>query len=382
MTATLREEGGFVPPVYPFDKLAELAELAGALPGGAVDLSIGTPCDPPAPAVVEALATSGAERGYPPALGSAELVEAVAGYLGRRFGVALAERAIAPCVGTKELVAGLPHWLRLMRPGRDSVLYPSLAYPTYEMSALLAGCRPVPVPPGADGRLDLAAVSASDAGRALCLFVNSPGNPAGQLEDLAACAAWGRERSVPVFSDECYAEFTWDGPPRSVLQHASEGVVAVHSLSKRSNMAGLRVGFVAGDPHLVGFLKEVRRHQGLMVPGPVQAAGAAALADDRHVEAQRERYLERLVLMAGVLNHEGFATSLPPGGFYLWSGLPTTVGDAWEGAELLARRGGLLTSPGDLYGPEGAGHLRVAVVQPTERLALAAQRLGEPAAAS
>lgn len=371
-------------PPYPYDRLRELAAVGAAHPGGLVDCSVGTPCDPPPPAALKALANSGTEAGYPPAAGSEELRQAASAWMARRFSVEVAPEAVAPCVGTKEFVASVPHLLRLASPERDTVLYPAVSYPTYAMGALLAGCRAVPVPPVSahDGTPQLGAVAEEDARRALALWVNSPANPTGALSDLARVAAWGHEHSVPVFSDECYAEFTWDGPPRSVLQHASEGVVAVHSLSKRSNMAGLRVGFVAGDPHLVGFLKEVRRHQGLMVPGPVQAAGAAALADDRHVEAQRERYLERLVLMAGVLNHEGFATSLPPGGFYLWSGLPTTVGDAWEGAELLARRGGLLTSPGDLYGPEGAGHLRVAVVQPTERLALAAQRLGEPAAAS
>ncbi len=158
------------------------------------------------------------------------------------------------------------------------------------MGATLAGCRAVAVPPRADGTLDLDAVDDADAARALCLWVNSPANPSGQLDDLAAAAAWGRARGVPVLSDECYVEFTWDGPPRTILEHGTEGVLAVHSLSKRSNLAGVRAGFYAGDAELVEYLREVRKHAGLMVPGPVQAAAVAAWADDAHVDEQRPRY--------------------------------------------------------------------------------------------
>ena len=179
-----------------------------------------------------------------------------------------------------------------------------------------------------------------------------------------------------MFSDECYAEFTWDGPPRSVLQHGSDGVVAVHSLSKRSNLAGVRVGFYAGDPELVEFLRAVRQHAGLMVPGPAQAAGVAALADEEHVVAQRARYRERLAFLAGVLGGYGCPVGLPEGGFYLWVPVPAgRWSDAWVMAEALATDGGLLVSPGDLYGDDGAGHVRVAVVQPMERLALVGERL-------
>ncbi len=169
-----------------------------------------------------------------------------------------------------------------------------------------------------------------------------------------------------MFSDECYAEFTWDGPPRSVLQHGSDGVVAVHSLSKRSNLAGVRVGFYAGDPELVEFLRAVRQHAGLMVPGPAQAAGVAALADDEHVVAQRARYRERLPswpASSGLRLPGGPARggllSLGARAGRRWS-------DAWVMAEALATDGGLLVSPGDLYGDDGAGHVRVAVVQPMD----------------
>jgi aspartate/methionine/tyrosine aminotransferase len=268
--------------------------------------------------------------------------------------------------------------LRLREPARDTVLYPAVSYPTYAMGAELAGCRAVAVPPvaGRVGGLDLDAIDAADAARALVLWSNSPSNPTGGLGDLGAEAAWGRTHGVPVFSDECYAEFTWDGSPRSVLQHGLDGVVAVHSLSKRSNLAGVRVGFYAGDAELVEFLRAVRQHAGLMVPGPAQAAGVAALGDDEHVEEQRGRYRERLAYLAGELGAYGCPVAFPEGGFYLW--VPVPAGrwpDAWAMAEALARDGGILVSPGDLYGDGGIGHVRVAVVQPMERLALVGERL-------
>ena len=367
-------------PPYPYDRLDGLAKLADAHPGGMVDCSVGTPCDPPLPAVVHALATSGTERGYPASAGSPSLREAAAAWLTRRFGLdGVASGAVAACVGTKELVASVPHVMRLREPERDTVLYPAVSYPTYAMGAELAGCRAVAVPPRAGrlGGLDLEAVEPADAARALLLWSNSPSNPTGGLGDLAAEVAWGRAHGVAVFSDECYAEFTWDGPPRSVLQHGADGVVAVHSLSKRSNLAGVRVGFYAGDAELVEFLRAVRQHAGLMVPGPAQAAGVAALGDDEHVVVQGRRYRERLAYLAGELGAYGCPVPFPEGGFYLW--VPVPPGrwpDAWAMAEALARDGGLLVSPGDLYGDDGAGHVRVAVVQPMERLALVGERLG------
>jgi succinyldiaminopimelate transaminase len=359
--------GGFVPPPYPYDRLNDSKAAASAFDGGIVDLSIGTPFDPPAPAVVAALANSGSERGYPASIGSKRLREAAVGWMARRFGVEVPLANVAACVGTKEFVAGVVTYLRLRTPDRDTVLFPSVAYPTYEMGATLAGCRAVPVD-------DLAGIDPEAAGRALCLWVNSPANPTGDLADLGAAAAWGRAHGVPVLSDECYAEFTWDGLPHSILEHGLDGVLAVHSLSKRSNLAGLRVGFYAGDTELVHYLSEVRKHAGFMVPGPVQAAAVVALDDDDHVDAQRERYLERLQYFADVLRAEGAKVDLPGGSFYLWARAPGD--DAWAFTRDLAERGGCLVSPGDLYGPAGAGHVRVAMVQPLERLALVAERLG------
>jgi aspartate/methionine/tyrosine aminotransferase len=322
---------------------------------------------------VAALATSDSERGYPPSIGTPILRAAAGRWMQRRFDVEVAPGGIGACVGTKEFVATLPQLLHLRTPGRDTVLYPAVSYPTYEMGAILAGCRAVAVPATADGRMDLAAVDPGDAARALCLWVNSPNNPTGRVDDLGAAAAWGRANDVLVCSDECYVEFTWNGPGRTILEHGLGGVLAVHSLSKRSNLAGLRVGFYAGDPELVTYLQEVRKHVGMLVPGPAQAAAAVALDDDDHVRVQRDRYLRRLERMSHVLSTwSGIEFPLPEGGFYLWA----RTGDGWAFTERLAKEGGALVSPGEFYGPASAGFVRAAVVQPDHAVELVAQRLG------
>jgi succinyldiaminopimelate transaminase len=365
---------GFQPPAYPYDRLDGAKQKADSHPGGVVDLSIGTPCDPPARAVVAALASSNAERGYPASIGTAAFRDASAAWLKRRLGVTVGPASLAACVGTKEFVATLPQWLRLRTPERDTVLYPALAYPTYEMGATLAGLRAIPVPVDERWRMRLDAVAEEDAARALVLWVNSPGNPAGQVDDLGAAAAWGRRNGVLVASDECYVEFTWSGEPQSVLQHGTDGVLALHSLSKRSNAAGLRAGFYAGDGDLVAYLREVRKHAGLMVPGPVQAAAVVALGDQTHVDEQRERYRARLERFRTILAALDVDTPMPEGGFYLWA--PAPDGDAWGFTDRLAADAGALVSPGEFYGPAGAGHVRIAMVQPDARLDLVAQRLG------
>ena len=390
---------GFVPPVYPYERLDSLRAAAEALPGGAVDCSVGTPCDPPPPAVVEALASSGTERGYPASIGSAAFREAAAAWAERRFEVSVdPSTEVAACIGTKEFVVSLPHYLKLRRPDRDTVLYPAVSYPSYAMGATLAGCRAVPVPVDDEFRIDVDSIAGRDAERALCLWVNTPGNPAGALDDLGAVAAWGRRNGVLVASDECYAEFTWDGPPRTILEHGTSGVLAVHSLSKRSSMAGVRAGFYTGDAELVHYLRECRKHAGCMVPGPVQAAAVAAWADQGHVDAQRTRYWDRLLKLSEILRVAGQYIAfgddsqllggfrgrhqlLPAGGFYIWAEVPGE--DAWECATFMARTLGLILSPGEFYcdRPERAGAhdpsgwVRVAAVQPMERLQLAENRL-------
>ncbi len=388
-----------MPPVYPYERLDGLRAAAAALPGGAVDCSVGTPCDPPPAAVVEALAGSGAERGYPASIGSPAFRQAAASWAQRRFGVGLdPDSQVAACIGTKEFVASLPGYLRLRYPERDTVLHPAVSYPSYAMGAALAGCRAVPVAVDRQFRIDVGSIEPRDAQRALCLWVNTPGNPAGALDDLGAAAAWGRDHGVLVASDECYAEFTWDGPPRTILEHGTDGVLAVHSLSKRSNMAGVRAGFYCGDAELVRYLRECRKHAGCMVPGPVQSAAAVAWSDQDHVDAQRGLYWERLGKLSEILQTASRCTSvesssgaldgaggsgslLPAGGFYVWARAPG--GDAWAWASFLAETAGLILSPGEFYcdRPEAAGAhdpsgwVRAAAVQPMERLQLAEDRL-------
>ena len=370
--------GGFVPPPYPFDRLDGLRALATAHDGGVVDLSVGTPCDSPPEAVMAALADPVAARGYPPSVGTPALRRAAAGWMARRFGVEVDERAVATCVGTKELVAGLPTWLRLRWPQRDVVLHPAVAYPSYAMGATLAGAQAVPVPARSDGTSDLAALPEELWARALVLWVNSPANPTGRLDDLDRVVAEARARGVLVASDECYAEFVWTGEPATALRDGTRGVLAVHSLSKRSNMAGLRAGFYAGDEDLVAYLSELRKHAGFMVPGPVQAAMVAALEDDVHVELQRARYLERLEFLVSLLASHGYRCSLPDGAFYVWATKdPERAGGrvtGWDLAEGLARSAGILASPGELY-EAAPGWVRLAAVQPMDRLRLAGERM-------
>lgn len=364
---------GYVPPPYPYDRLNTLKPKGDRFEGGLVDLSIGTPRDAAPEASVRAMAESGAERGYPPSIGLPEARAAAAEWLGRRFGASVDAGQVAATIGTKEFVVSTPRYLSLRTPDKDTVLYPEISYPSYAMGAELAGLRAVAVPVDEAWNPRLDAIDASDAERALCLWVNSPGNPAGAVDDLAAAAAWGRQRSIPVLSDECYIEFTWDQPGQTILGSGTEGVLALHSLSKRSNFAGGRFGFYAGDAELVHFLSEVRKHAGNMVPGPVQHAAIAALNDDAHVDDQRDRYHQRLSFVAEVLRGIGLDAQMPAGGFYLWVAAPD--GDAWALVEWLATHAGTLASPGEFYGPAGSGYVRFALVDTMDRLGLIHQRL-------
>lgn len=366
---------GFVPPVYPYDRLDATRAVAAALPGGAVDCSIGVPFDPPPPPVVAALSSSGTERGYPPSIGTTAYRDGAAAWLQRQLGVTVDPGSeLAACIGTKEFVVSLAHYLKLRRPDRDTVLYPAISYPSYAMSATLAGCRAVAAPVDDSHRIDLAAIDPADAARALCLWVNTPGNPAGGLDDLDEAAAWGRRHDVTVASDECYVEFTWAGARRTILSSGTRGVLAVHSLSKRSNLAGVRAGFYAGDAELVHYLSEVRKHAGAMVPGPVQAAAVVAWSDQDHVDEQRRRYQRRLELLLEICSLVDAPASLPAGGLYLWVAAPG--GDAWGLTDRLAAEAGMVVSPGEFYGDAGAGHVRIAAVCPDSALELARGRLG------
>jgi succinyldiaminopimelate transaminase len=374
---------GFVPPPYPHDRLLELRAIAEAVPGGIVDCSVGTPVDPMPEPVRRALADAApAATGYPAAIGSPAYREEAAAWIDRRFGVTVSPDAVLACIGTKELVASLPRLLSLRDPTRDTVLYPGVAYPTYEMGARLAGLRPVPVPLDEHWLLDVSRIDEADAARAVVIWVNEPGNPTGAsggAGHLQAVVDWARECGAIVASDECYAEFTYDesgspAAPATVLAAGHDRALAVHSLSKRSNMAGLRAGFVAGDAGLVTYLGEVRKHAGLMTPAPVQAAATAALADDAHVDEQRARYSRRRAQAVEALSDWGLLHDGGPSTFYLWLRASDGAEDGWSIARRLAERG-LLVAPGDLYGPGGAAHVRLSLTQTDDRLALGLERV-------
>jgi succinyldiaminopimelate transaminase len=337
-----------------------------------VDLSIGTPVDDTAAVLSRALASAGNAPGYPTALGTPELRTAAAGWLSRRLGVQIADPlgadpSIVPTIGSKELVALLPTLLGLH--GGGTVVIPEVAYPTYEVGAVLAGLavRRSDVPP-------------ADAAGVVLVWLNSPGNPHGRVltdDQLREWVVWGRAHGIPVVADECYITLGWDVEPRSVLHpsiagddHA--GLLAVHSLSKQSNAAGYRAGLLSGDPGLVRQIWDVRRHLGLLVPGPVQAAMAAALADDAHVDAQRERYRARRERLADAVRTAGLRIDHSQAGLYLWASRDE---DCWTTIDWLAGLG-IVAAPGSFYGPAGAQHVRLALTATDERIAAAVERLG------
>jgi succinyldiaminopimelate transaminase len=353
-------------PDFPWDRLVPYASTARAHRDGIVDLSVGTPVDPTPQVVQEALAAAADAPGYPMTAGSPGLRAAVVAWLARRFGVRdLDPAAVLPVIGTKELVAWLPTLL-----GASSVGYPGLAYPTYDVGARIAG---------AAGR-SVDALSALGPDRVDLLWINSPSNPTGKVlppAHLRKVVDWCRERGTVLASDECYADLWYDGDaPASVLSPdvcggSHDGLLAVHSLSKRSNLAGYRAGFVAGDPVLVARLLEVRKHAGMIVPAPVQAAMVAALSDDAHVVDQRGRYAARRAVLHGALTGAGFTIDASEGGLYLWA---TRAEPCYDTVAWLAARG-ILVAPGDFYGPGGARHVRVALTATDERIAAAADRL-------
>jgi succinyldiaminopimelate transaminase len=355
-------------PNYPWDELAPLREKARAFPGGAVDLSVGTPVDSVPPVIQEALTAAADAPGYPLTAGTAELRIAAAGWLARSLDVRVEPDSVLPVIGTKEFIAWLPVMLGL--GPADTVVYPALAYPTYDIGARLAGATAVPADTVAD---------APDSAR--LMWVNSPSNPTGRVlsaSQLRDAVAWARSRSCVLASDECYIELGWSASPTSAL-HPSvrgdrlDGVLAVFSLSKRSNLAGYRAGFVTGDPALMSELLLVCRQAGMIVPAPVQAAMVAALSDDAHAAAQRARYGARREILAEGLAAAGFRIDHSEAGLYLWATRPGL--DCRAACELLATQCGILVGPGSMYGPGGAEHIRVAFTATDERVAAAGDRL-------
>jgi len=368
---TITERGPRALPDFPWDTLAPYAATARRHPDGVVDLSVGTPVDPTPVVVQEALRQAADAPGYPATYGTPALREAVAGWFARRRGVPDVDPdGVLPTIGSKELVAWLPTLLGL-GPG-DVVVHPQVAYPTYDVGARLAGATPLP----ADGTAQVGPGTRD----VRLVWLNSPGNPTGRVlgrEHLAKVVAWARGIGAVVASDECYAELGWesDDVPSlldpQVTGGSSEGLLAVYSLSKQSNLAGYRAAFVAGDPVLVRRLLEVRKHAGLIVPWPVQAALTAALADDVHVAEQKARYRARRDVARAALEGAGFRIDHSEAGLYLWATLDEPC---WDTVGRLAAAG-VLVAPGAFYGAAGARHVRVALTATDERIGALAERL-------
>ncbi|MEV8567094.1 succinyldiaminopimelate transaminase [Streptomyces sp. NPDC051322] len=355
-------------PAFPWDKLEPYKATAAAHPDGLVDLSVGTPVDPVPGLVQEALTAAADSPGYPTVWGTPALRDALTSWCERRLGArAVAHTNVLPIVGSKELVAWLP--IQLGLGAGDRVAFPRLAYPTYEVGARLCGAEPVAYD-------DPLALDPTGIG---LLWLNSPSNPTGQVlsqEELARIVAWAREHGILLASDECYLELGWEADPVSVLHPdvcggTYEGLIAVHSLSKRSNLAGYRAAFLAGDAEVLGELLEIRKHGGMMTAAPVQAAVIAALGDDVHVQEQRARYAARRTALRAALESHGFRIEHSEASLYLWA---TRNEPCWQTVAHLAELG-ILVAPGDFYGAAGEQFVRVALTATDERVAAAVKRL-------
>ncbi|WP_087116499.1 succinyldiaminopimelate transaminase [Corynebacterium urinipleomorphum] len=354
-------------PDFPWDTIADVKAKAASHPDGLIDLSVGGPVDPVPPAIQLALAENSAASGYPQTMGTPELRATIVTALERRFGIAgLSEKSVLPTIGLKEAIAWLPTLLGLRG---QTVVIPEVAYPTYEVGALIAGCNVVRCDDPADAPRDAALV-----------FLNSPSNPTGavaSVDQLRAWVAFARETGAIIASDECYLYLGWSAEPVSVLHPSvtdgdNTGLLALHSLSKTSNLASYRAGTISGDEALVQELLEVRKHAGLIVPGPIQHAMVAALESDLHEEVQRSVYAARRVELLKALPSAGFTVDDSDAGLYLW--VRRDGMNSREALDWFADRG-ILGAPGDFYGPAGAEHVRIALTATDAKIAEAARRL-------
>ncbi|MDO9485787.1 MAG: succinyldiaminopimelate transaminase [Actinomycetota bacterium] len=352
-------------PDFPWDLLAPYSRQASTHPLGIIDLSVGTPVDPTPAIVQQALIESANSPGYPTAHGSLEMRSACANWVQRILGSSVDPQSILPTIGSKEAVAWLPTLLGL--GPQDHIVIPRVAYPTYAVGGALCGAQ----------------VTATDEPESIpdaaLIWLNTPGNPTGHVlsaERMKSIVEHARQIGAIVASDECYYELAWDASPVSVLHPSVSGgshdrVLALHSLSKRSNFAGYRFGFIAGDANLVKQLLEVRKHGGLMVPAPVQHAAAVAYGDDAHVAVQHERYRQRRELLKAALLKAGFVIDDSAAGLYLWA---TRGEPCWQTVAWFAERGVVVT-PGDFYGQAGAHHVRIALTATDQAIAQVPERL-------
>lgn len=379
-------------PDFPWDTLKPVRALAAAHPDGVVDLAIGTPVDDSPDIARTALVAASNAPGYPATVGTSAVREAIIAWMERRRGVrGLTDDSVIPTIGSKESVALLP--LQLGAGPGDVIVHPRAAYPTYDVGARLAGATPVPVDTDADpDTWELPAGPDGAPAAPVIVWLNSPGNPDGHVlgvEQLARIVAWARSRGSIVIADECYAELGWAEPwasegvpslldPRVTASIGGTeddpvGLLALYSLSKQSNLAGYRAAFLAGDPYLVKAVTEVRKHSGLLVPAPVQAAMVAALNDDAHVAVQRETYRRRREALLEATAAVGLTNDpASVAGLYLWLKGPDSMRTDLLGAfaEL-----GIVVAPGDFYGEAGAERIRMSLTGTDERVAAACERL-------
>ena len=347
-------------PDFPWDALAPYADKARSYPAGIIDLSVGTPVDPTPEFIQAALRESSNSPSYPVTAGTPELRGAIKNWATKRLG-ATGEFDVLPLIGSKELVAWLPTILESKK-----VLIPQIAYPTYHVGALIAQAQSIPV--------EIDAKSWPDADLA---WMNSPSNPTGRVhsvDEIKDCIQWSRKNSAVLISDECYLEFEHTSTPTSVLALTggdNTNILAVHSLSKRSSMAGYRAAFLVGDSALIAKIRELRKHAGMMVALPVQKAMTVALADDLHVAEQRGRYNARRDALRPALEACGFRVEFSNAGLYLWC---TRDEDAWTSVDWLAARG-ILATPGSFYGEKGKNHIRIAMTVTDAQIYDAVSRL-------
>lgn len=364
-------------PDFPWDSLVPFGDTARRHPDGIVDLSVGSPVDPTPELIRRALAEATDAHAYPATAGSPALREAIVEWYARRRGVTtLGVANVLPTIGSKELVAWMPVLLGL--GAGDVIVHPTVAYPTYAVGAAIAGATALASDDPAEWPAETKLI-----------WLNSPGNPDGHVDSveyLTAAVARARELGAVIVNDECYAELNWTPGPDGA-EHAAPSildprvigdsrrlVLSVYSLSKQSNLAGYRAGFVAGCKDLIAELLEARKHAGLMPPAPVQHAMIAALGDGAHVAEQRERYRVRRETLKAALEGAGFRIDESGAGLYLWA---TRDEDAWATVSALAQLG-ILVAPGTFYGEAGARHVRFALTATDERIAAAASRLATP----
>lgn len=349
-------------PDFPWDALAPYSQLAKQHPKGAIDLSQGTPVDSTPQLIQSALQESADSPRYPVTAGTKDLQDAIRNWAINHLG-ASGDFDVLPLIGSKELVAWLPTILQSKK-----VIYPEIAYPTYLVGALLAQAEPIPV------GIDAAIWPNSDFA-----WVNTPSNPTGRVHsesELREAIKWSRNSGATLVCDECYIDFGDSAQPTSLLKYTdgdNSNILVVHSLSKRSSMAGYRGAFLIGDPKLIAEIREIRKHAGMMVPLPIQNAMVAALSDEKHVEIQRDRYNARRAILAPALISAGFKIEESAAGLYIWC---TRSENCWKSVEWLAKLG-IVATPGSFYGELGASHIRIAMTATDAQISEAAARIKE-----